>query len=154
MLARLPVAVAAALVIMVVWVYPAFADDPQFFLTHDFGTGTDYTWSLALGDMDGDGDLDIVSGGGLDLVSNTGTQSAVYLNDGQGNFATVRNFGTGSDITASVAVGDMDGDGDLDVVTGNYGQQNVVYLNDGAANFATSRTLRHRLRPDRERSCW
>ena len=37
-----------------------------------------------------------------------------------------------------MAAGDVDGDGDLDIITGGEGQD-VVYLNDGAGNFATAR---------------
>jgi hypothetical protein len=90
----------------------------------NFGTGSDYTNALATGDMDGDGDLDIV-------VGNTFEQNVVYLNDGAHKFDVGRNFGTGNDATTSLAVGDMDGDGDLDIVVGNGGQQSAVYLNNG-----------------------
>jgi hypothetical protein len=113
------------------------ADDPSFATQKNFGTGLDETLTIAVGDMDGDGNLDIVVGNaGL-----SSRQNVVYLNDGSGNFdwfGSARYFGTGGDDTRSVAVGDMDGDGDLDIATGNSGQQNVVYLNDGTGHFPSS----------------
>lgn len=98
-----------------------------------FGAVMDETYSVTVGDMDGDGDLDIVTG-------NVFKQSAVYLNNGQGDFTSYRNFGGKSDLTHSVAVGDVDGDGDLDIVAANW-YQNVVYLNDGIGNFNTARNF-------------
>lgn len=99
-----------------------------------FGTGTDDTRSIALGDIDGDSDLDIVSG-------NAGEENTVWLNDGAGNFLFGRAIATAAANTQSVALGDMDGDRDLDLVAGNQGQQNVVYVNDGTGNFAARRTF-------------
>lgn len=100
-----------------------------------FGTGADATTSLALGDIDSDGDLDIV-------VGNAGQQSAVYLNDGAQppGFAAAVPFGGAADPTTTVAVGDLDGDGDQDLVAGGLGSQSMIYLNDGAQppSFATA----------------
>ena len=91
---------------------------------------TPYTMSIALGDMDGDGDLDLVAG-------DYGSAHRLYLNDGTSTpFSGV----TGTDIstdtgdTFSIALGDVDGDGDLDLVVGNYAQVNRLYLNDGTAS--------------------
>ncbi|MBN1887877.1 MAG: VCBS repeat-containing protein [Thermoflexales bacterium] len=89
-------------------------------LARRFGTGTDSTSSLAVGDMDGDGDLDIVTGNSS--VWWGGGPNVVYLNDGHAEFgrlAPARGFGTGTDFTHVVAVGDMDGDGLLDIIAGN-----------------------------------
>ncbi len=108
---------------------------------HYFGDLGDNTESLTIGDVDGDGHLDIITGIGDDSANGINGQNVVYLNDGEGNFDIARNFGTGSDSTFSVAVGDVDDDGDLDIITGNEGQQNVIYLNHGQGNFGTSRYL-------------
>ena len=44
----------------------------------------------------------------------------------------------GTDDSRSLAMGDIDADGDLDMVVANQNQANLVYLNDGLGNFGTS----------------
>jgi hypothetical protein len=102
----------------------------------DFAAESMTTGPIALGDMDGDKDLDIVAGG-LFL-----TTSRLYLNNGTPEpFAGVM----GTDITSdtayasSVAVGDVDCDGDLDYAAGNSGfftdgAINRLYLNNGSTD--------------------
>lgn len=99
-----------------------------------FGAASSQTQEVAVGDLNGDRALDIVAG-------RRNQQSAAYLNDGAGNFATTRNFGPASGFTTTVALGDLDGDGDLDIVAGNFQGQSRIYLNDGNANFGTSRNF-------------
>lgn len=101
----------------------------------------DFSSSVALGDVDTDGDLDA-------LVGNAGTafpgsQSRLYRNGGSGVFADVTATQLPSVITftESVALGDVDGDGDLDAFLGNSGslfgtgRQNLLYRNNGAGTF-------------------
>jgi hypothetical protein len=95
--------------------------------------------SVALGDLDNDGDLDLVIGRlGLYGERTTDYQSYLFLNDGTGVFTQSRAFGPATARIGAVALGDMDNDGDLDIVTGQVERQSAIYLNDGNANFPTS----------------
>ncbi len=100
--------------------------------------------SLALGDLDGDGDLDALvgtQGSSGKFFLNLG-QNLVALNDGAGGFSSVpTSLDAPPSTTFDVALGDLDGDGDLDGVVGNIhlqGQTNQVYLNDGAGTLRDS----------------
>jgi hypothetical protein len=90
---------------------------------------------VAVADLDADNDLDIVIPGRYE------GDSLVYMNDGKGNFGETRQFGLGPDDPTSVAVGDVDGDGDPDIVTANWEQLHVVYVNDGRGRFSKSGTF-------------
>jgi hypothetical protein len=79
--------------------------------------------SGALGDMDGDGDLDL-------FIGSFGN-NALFLNDGTGLFTdSGQDLGGGNSTDA--ATGDLDNDGDLDLVVVNNNQANVVLLNNGS----------------------
>ncbi len=86
------------------------------------GTLADNTTSLALGDVDKDGDLDLI-------VGNNGTSTKLYLNDGRGVFSAPIALGTGA--TTAVLLADVDKDGDLDLILGNNGGGTKVHLNKG-----------------------
>ncbi len=92
--------------------------------------------SLALGDLDLDGDLDLVAAGNESPV--------VLLNDGAASFSTLPDSGLEA-ITAihrDVSLGDVDGDGDLDLfaTADPFGQPegtvlHSIWENDGSAHF-------------------
>ena len=102
---------------------------------------SEYSRGVALGDVDGDGDLDIIFANGYP----GGDQNRLYLNNGGGVFTDATSTNLPSDIDASkdVALGDVDGDGDLDIIFVNYDEQNRLYLNNGGGAFtdATSTNL-------------
>jgi len=91
------------------------------------------SWDVALGDLDGDDDLDVF----VANASQGGEPNAVWINDGRGTFTLsdqMLGYGQG------VELGDVDGDGDLDaVVTGWWGEAHTsIWINDGSSVFADS----------------
>jgi len=110
-----------------------FRNDDGTFITVDAsenpfaGLNLGFEATPTLGDVDGDGDLDLVSGdqdGGL----------SYHLNDeGTLNRIERNTIGMGEDlsINASHAFGDIDGDGDHDLARGSFEGRVTVFLNDG-----------------------
>ena len=89
-----------------------------------------YCNSLALGDLDGDGDLDVA------VVRNM-SGDYVALNDGSANFTEMPRLGVYGEHRDDVALGDMDLDGDLDFFyTGPNLYSSSWYVNDGFGNFS------------------
>ena len=85
-------------------------------------------------DLDGDGDLDVISGGN--------TEAAVfwYENDGTGRF-TPRSITAAAASTTLIVASDPDGDGDIDLFTASADTGQILWLNnDGSQNF-TARTI-------------
>jgi hypothetical protein len=81
--------------------------------------------SVAIGDLDGDGDLDLVTDGVDDLLGN-GVH--VMLGNGDGTFQSATHYDTEG---GSVALGDLDGDGNLDLATSDVS----VLLGNGDGTF-------------------
>jgi hypothetical protein len=105
---------------------------------------TQNIWSeeVDAGDIDGDGDLDLVyaKGDGF-ATAGTARQNTILLNDGTGVFTDV----TAARLPAltgnakDVDFVDVDDDGDLDLVVANgFNQQPRLFLNDGLGFFTNA----------------
>ena len=74
-------------------------------------------WDFALGDLDGDGDLDVFLAKGT-AVAQQVCRIQVWLNDGSGSF-TDSGQRLGNLDSRSIQLGDLDLDGDLDAFIAN-----------------------------------
>lgn len=91
---------------------------------------------LASGDFDGDGDVDIVTPRGFSSADSL----KVGLNDGLGNFRFARRAGPTGYSVSRILPGDLDNDGDLDLVVYSYGAVEL-FLNDGRGGFPSKRLI-------------
>ena len=94
--------------------------------------------SVFAGDVDGDGDLDILSASQFD------DKIAWYENtDGQGNFGPQQIISTAAIRPSAVFAGDIDRDGDLDVLSASRLDHKIAWYEntDGQGNFGPQRVI-------------
>ncbi len=140
----------AGLIVMVSLLWPLLAALPSHaqasfplsqFNPWTFGE-TDASTSVAWGDMDGDGELDLAVGNAptydLTCFCDVGGENKVYRS--QNGTLDPAAFWTSADTdrTTSIAWGDVDGDGDLDLAVGNKSSPNKVYLNQNGVLQTTA----------------
>lgn len=90
---------------------------------------------IELADIDGDGDLDAVVG--EDYASTLGS-FGVWNNDGQGQFSAPASLDLINKTVESIALSDVDQDGDIDIYAGVKGAaRNVFYWNDGSGGLTS-----------------
>ena len=108
--------------------------------------GAQVASAVILGDVDGDSDLDIFVANG---VSSFGVPrndpillNRLWINDGSGVFTdeTSTRLPNSANFSFHAAFGDVDGDGDLDIVVGNITiigspHQNTLLINNGSGVF-------------------
>lgn len=115
---------------------------PSFRAPRGFDTSAKAAQSVALGDLNGDGKLDVVVAHGAEFPRELRPLRAVsvLLGRGDGRFGPSHAFPTGKagdELGAwSIAMGDLNGDGKPDVATGNIGANSVsVLVNGGHGTF-------------------
>lgn len=112
-----------------------------------FGAVTSYTgdtddaFGVALGDLNGDGILDVVTVGG----DGGAGAASVRLGRGNGTFGAATLYTTDTGISEAVRLGDLNGDGILDLVTvGSDGVSSgsvTVRLGTGSGSFGAARSF-------------
>jgi len=93
--------------------------------------GTNTSFSVHLGDLDSDGDLD--------LLAVRATDACVWTNNGSGRFSCASIIALGGYAMDGQGLADVDADGDLDAIIGDWEwRSNRIALNDGAGHFTLS----------------
>ena len=97
------------------------------------GTGVTGLTALAVGDFNGDGNLDLAAAN-----YNSGTVG-ILLGDGHGGFSTAVTFNSGGLNPRSLAVGDFNADNKLDLAVTNTDNNTIgILLGDGHAAFSAA----------------
>jgi hypothetical protein len=88
-------------------------------------------------DLDGDGDMDVLSSSFGD------NKIAWYENDGTGNFGSQIVISTAASGAYSVYATDMDGDGDMDVLSASWTDNKIAWYEntDGAGTFGAQNVI-------------
>lgn len=97
------------------------------FVCSDISADAVASFEVAVADLDGDGDEDVV-------FANDYSPNSVCLNDGSAVF-TCSDVSARATSTTNVLAADLDGDQDADLVFTNFAATDQLCLNDGSASF-------------------
>ena len=90
-------------------------------------TSNAFLSGLAVGDIDGDGDIDAVATNRFEIV--------LYRNNGSGVFTVVNDFITATEITETIRVIDFDRDGRLDIVSTRFLLGEIYWFENTGGTF-------------------
>jgi hypothetical protein len=117
-----------------------------------YGTAaTGWTWSAKFGDLDQDGFLDLYAVNGMESIelftqlpnSALIESNAAFHNDAGAGFTLMPSWGLGSLASGrGMSMGDLDNDGDLDIVVNNLNAPSALFEND----LCSGRSLQVELR--------
>lgn len=97
--------------------------------------------AASLADLDADGALDLVTAGyGL-----SGGEAVVFMGNGNGTFSKTETFQTEQSRSMALSLGDLNGDGILDLVTAGYSNfmsgEASIFIGGGDGTFSKSQSL-------------
>ena len=114
------------------------ATAPTFPTQSVISTNADGAWSVIAADVDGDGDIDVLSASGTD------NKIAWYANtDGLGTFGAQQVISTNANGARSVRAADIDGDGDIDVLSASLVDAKIAWYEntDGQGTFGSQQII-------------
>jgi hypothetical protein len=110
--------------------------DGTFQAVQSYYSGGYLASSIAVGDVNGDGKPDLIVADGRTNSYDVTGLVGVLLGNGDGTFQTAQTYYSGGLQAISVAVGDVNGDGKLDLIVGNEYTGGVsVLLGNGDGTF-------------------
>ncbi|MEL6652579.1 MAG: VCBS repeat-containing protein, partial [Bacteroidota bacterium] len=107
----------------------------NFTTEHIFETTQETIISINYADVDGDGDMDVISAQDNSVL-------ALHRNNGDGTFAVPVIFSeTGFNYLLSLQVADVDSDGDVDVLASYNGNEIIWHENDGTGDLSAKHVI-------------
>ncbi|HET8809781.1 MAG TPA: FG-GAP-like repeat-containing protein [Flavobacteriaceae bacterium] len=111
-------------------------ESPPVFYPKVISTTADGAREVYVADLDGDGDMDVLS------ASENDDTIAWYENNGSGHFGTGNNITSTADGAYAVYAADVDSDGDMDVLSASKNDDTIAwYANNGSGSFGAEQII-------------